>query len=188
MTSARRAWASADDAPESTTNPTTSARRKKSAMACPLPQSPIRPTKVLSHFVAVLRLKSCRKQAPSGLFLRRHARPRRYLAMPAAKVGKRLRHSKLGRLHEVDRDHGRDVGDREARARDVGASFELAVEKPQKILHARLVGFAPGGHLRHLHRRHRGMKVTEDLGDAGEQMEFDAPLPHLDQRLLARVL
>src|SRR5258705_351388 len=64
----------------------------------------------------------------------------------------------------------------------------LAVQKLQEFERARLVGLAPGGHLRHLEGRHGGMQMAERVRHHGEQVEFHPALPHLDQRLLARPL
>ena len=109
-------------------------------------------------------------------------RTRGDLFMPALKIGPCLRNCELGDAHEIDRDHRGDVGDAVIRSRDEFAVFQFTVEEFQESEHPRLVGLAPIRHLRHLHLRHRRMQMTEDEGERQEEMQFDAPVPHLDQR------
>src|SRR5256885_2781318 len=107
------------------------------------------------------------------------------LPMPAAQIAEFLRHDQFGRAHEVDRHERRDVGDGIVIARDEHAILQLAVEQREKLEHARAVRLAPFRDLR-LHVLHRRMQVAKHRRDGLIEIEFDAPVPHLDQRLLHR--
>ena len=65
------------------------------------------------------------------------ARPRRDFGVPARRCCDARRHRKTRRLHEIDGDQRRDVGDRIVRARRRTAAGELAVEDRQEIGDAR---------------------------------------------------
>ena len=59
---------------------------------------------------------------------------------------------------------------------------QFAIEEGQEIERARLVGLAPFGHLL-LHILHGRMQVAKNGGHRCIEIELDAAVPHLDQRL-----
>ena len=83
------------------------------------------------------------------------------------------------RLHEIDGHQRRDVGDRIVVPGDEAPRCPAPHPGLQDLQRPRLVGLAPGGHLRHLQLRHGRMQVPERLRHAEQQAKLHAPVPHL---------
>src|ERR1700730_9347167 len=85
--------------------------------------------------------------SPSSLSSCR-TRPRRHLAVPALEVGEPFRPPQPRGPHEVDGHERGNVGYGKLIARDKTRFSEPSIKKREHLHNLRLVGFAPGRHLR----------------------------------------